>query len=188
MERIANYLRYDAGSALALIDAIVCAADTIGVISWRAGIESIEFNYPFERALWLAEDVRDLPESCAMRDGRKWRSIPFIIFPNPAQSEAIQEAEGWTHANILPFMANRHPIVALRLIHGIVNEHQNRILQDYVSFGILVRTENGHIQVSPALRKKNLKLRANTIICQQTGETIKGGSPYSVIIRVYGMM
>lgn len=90
-----------------------------------------------------------------MRDGRKWRSIPFIIFPNPAQSEAIQEAEKWTHANILPFMANRHPIVALKLIQEVVNKYQNRILQDYVSFGILVRIVNGNIQVSPALRKKN---------------------------------
>lgn len=155
MERIANYLRYDAGSALALVDAIICAADTIGVISWHSGIESINFNFPLEKALWLAENVRDLPESCAMRDGRKWRSIPFIIFPNPAQSEAIQEAEKWTHANILPFMANRHPIVALKLIQEVVNKYQNRILQDYVSFGILVRIVNGNIQVSPALRKKN---------------------------------
>lgn len=54
MERIANYLRYDAGSALALVDAIICAADTIGVISWHSGIESINFNFPLEKALWLS--------------------------------------------------------------------------------------------------------------------------------------
>ena len=157
IECLTSYLRFSPASTLALIDAIICAADTVGLISWREGPE---YNFPLEQALWLAEDVRDLPESCAMRDGRKWRSIPFIILPNPAQFERIDEIEKLTHANILPLVANRHPLIALKLIQRIVNEHQNRILQDYVCFGILVREKNGHIQVSPALRKKKPEIES----------------------------
>src|ERR1700680_4344190 len=72
IERVTSYLRLDLASSLALVDAIVCAADT-ELISFGQDWQSATFNYPLENALMLAEDVRDLPESCAMRDGRKWR-------------------------------------------------------------------------------------------------------------------
>jgi len=160
MEQVANYLRFDPSSSLALVDAIVCAADS-PILTMRSADEggSIEPAYPLERALWLAEDVRSLPEHCAMRDGRKWRSIPFIIFPS-AQFELAEWAREKPHATILPYFANRHPLVGLRLVEQIVDEYQDRVLEDYRSFGILVRLVNGHTQVSPALRKKDPALES----------------------------
>ncbi|HJX85614.1 MAG TPA: Shedu anti-phage system protein SduA domain-containing protein, partial [Candidatus Angelobacter sp.] len=56
---------------------------------------------------------------------------------------------------ILPYVANRHPLVGLRYVEQIVNEYQDLVLNDYLSFGILVRLVHGHTQVSPALRKNN---------------------------------
>lgn len=155
MERVASYLRFDPSSGLALVEAIICAADS-PILSMRSSSEGggIEPNYPLERALLLAEDVRSLPENCAMRDGRKWKSIPFIIFPS-AQFELAEWAREETHATILPYFANRHPLVGLRLVEEIVNKYQDLVLDDYRSFGILVRWVNGHMQVSPALRKKD---------------------------------
>ena len=155
MERVTSYLRFDPSSSLALVDAIVCAADS-PILTMRSNSEGggIEPTYPLERALWLAEDVRSLPEQCAMRDGRKWRSIPFIIFPS-AQTELAEWAQDKTHAMILPYIANRHWFVGLRYIEQIVNEYQDRVLDDYRSFGILVRLVNGHTQVLPALRRKD---------------------------------
>lgn len=160
MERLASYLKFDPSSSLALVDAIICAADS-PILSMRSSSEGggIEPNYPLERALWLAEDVRDLPEHCAMRDGRKWRSIPFIIFPS-VQTELAQWAQDKTHATILPYSANRHWFVGLRYIEQIVNEYQDRVLDDYRSFGILVRLVNGHTQVLPALRRKDPTLQS----------------------------
>lgn len=146
------YLQFDASSSLALIDAIVCDANTPLITMNRDG--NFEHNFPLERALLLAEDVRGLPERCAMRDGRQWRSIPFIIFPS-VQPEMAEWERDKTHATILPFIANRHWSVGLHHIEQIVHGYQDRVLNDYASFGILIRFVNGHVQVLPALRKIN---------------------------------
>lgn len=154
MERVTSYLRLDPSSSLALVDAIICAADS-PVLTMRPNSEggAIEPTYPLERALLLADDVRSLPEHCAMRDGRKWRSLPFIIFPS-TQFELAEWAREETHATILPYFANRHSLVGLRLVEQVVHQYQDRVLDDYRSFGILVRLVNGHMQVLPALRRK----------------------------------
>lgn len=155
MERVTSYLRLDPSSSLALVDAIVCDANTpLITMNSDKDRSGIECNYPLERALLLAEDVRSLPEQCAMRDGRKWRSSPFIIFPS-VQFELVEWARDKTHATILPYMANRHWLAGLRLVEQTVNENQDRVLDDYVSFGILIRFINGHVQVLPALKKKH---------------------------------
>ena len=74
-ERAVAYLRLDPASALALVDAIVCMADT-DMIAYSENRHFPALDSPIEKALVLAKSVRDLPESCAMRDRRKWRSIP----------------------------------------------------------------------------------------------------------------
>lgn len=160
MERVASYLRFDPSSNLALIDAIVCDANT-PLMTMTSGwdINGVEWNYPLERALLLADDVRGLPEQCAMRDGRKWRSIPFIIFPS-VQFEMVEWVRDKTHATILPYIANRHWLVGLRLVEQTVNEYQDRVLADYVSVGILIRFVHGHVQVLPALKKKHPNIQS----------------------------
>lgn len=69
-ERLLAYPRFDPGSKWAAVDAIVCKADT----DPEGGA-----TYTLPHALMLATDFRNLPESCAMRDGRNWKSIPFIV-------------------------------------------------------------------------------------------------------------
>lgn len=155
IHRVASYLRLNPASSLALVDAIVCAADSpLFTMRSDGSGDGFEHNYPLERALLLAERVRSLPQRCAMRDGRQWKSIPFIIFPS-VQFEMLEWAREHTHATILPPVANRHPLIGLRYVEQICNEFQDRVLSDYASFGILVRFVNGHVQVLPALRKIN---------------------------------
>src|SRR5438552_2976492 len=36
-------------------------------------------SIPIILGIKLAEDIRGLPESCAISDGRKWKSLPFIF-------------------------------------------------------------------------------------------------------------
>ena len=137
---VANYLHFDPASTLALIDAIVCAADT-DLVAWASDIEP-SYIYPVETALKVADDVSHLPECCAMRDGRKWKTIPFIIICNAG---SLGRAK--THADVL---RTEEPIQALNKIKRIVDEYQNRILEDYRVAGILVRFEGGRAQIQPA--------------------------------------
>jgi hypothetical protein len=76
-ERLTAYLRFAPAAGLALIDTIVCSA-VAEPIAWD-GYEPPTLQWPVTTAVKLAQDVRNLPESCAMRDGRKWRAIPFVI-------------------------------------------------------------------------------------------------------------
>jgi len=151
MERLTGYLRFDISSGLALVDAIVCAADTDGIVWESPTVDSI-LSFPITRALKLAQDVRALPESCAMRDGRKWKSIPFVILHNAASYELTPEMREDTHAHLV---AQRDPDVTLRQVQTIVDEYQDRVLEDYHRVGIIIRFENGRAQIGPALRRKD---------------------------------
>jgi hypothetical protein len=149
MEQLTGYLRFDRSSSLALVDAVVCAADT-DMIDF--GALGPFLSFPIARALKLAEDVRLLPESCAMRDGRKWKSVPFVILYNAANYEMTPGVQQDTHAHLL---IQGHSDLALRQIQTIVDEYQDRVLEDYRNVGIIIRFENGRAQIGPALRRKD---------------------------------
>ncbi len=112
-ERLVNYLHFEISSALALVDAVICDAN-VNVVSLESGKPeyAYQYTYPLLRALKLADAVRHLPEECAMRDGRKWKSIPFIAFVNPAKSDSTIDY-GQNLATILAPACNRYPSLAL---------------------------------------------------------------------------
>ena len=149
MERLTGYLRFDISSRLALVDAIVCAADTDMIEFGQFGPT---FSFPITKALRLAEDVQSLPESCAMRDGRKWKSIPFVILYNAANFELTPGEQVDTHAHLV---VQHHSDLTLRKIQAVVDQYQDRVLEDYRNVGIMIRFENGRAQIGPALRKKD---------------------------------
>jgi hypothetical protein len=151
IERIPNYVHFDPASTLALVDAIVLGADT-NLVSFQDG--EMWPLFPLATAVAVAEDVRSLPEQCAMRDGRKWKTIPVIIFANAFDS-LPPYYELPDDVYVLPPACSRHPSVSLMAIRQQVDEYYDRILRDYVSLGILVRFESGHVQVGPALKKKD---------------------------------
>jgi hypothetical protein len=147
-------VRFGPNSSLALVDAIVCSADGVPVsLSHVSNSYCPQFNYSLEHAITLSWAVRDLPECCALRDGRKWRSIPFIIFRSVFDYDIATIAQQQTHARI-EFAPRSHPLVMLNIIRRIVNAYQEQVLDDYRFCGILVRFEYGHAQISPALRKR----------------------------------
>jgi hypothetical protein len=150
--RLANYLRFDTSSSLALIDAIVCSANGVA-ISIDKNMRP-RLNYPLERAMVLSWDVRDLPESCAMHDGKKWRSIPFIIFYSPVDHHLAEYAGAETHAHLVPAGYDYAQILLMQ-IKTIVKDFHQRVLADYQYCGMLVRFENGRAQIRPALKRKN---------------------------------
>jgi antiviral defense system Shedu protein SduA len=150
-ERVVAYLRFDPASTLALVDAIVCMADMDRII-FNADTNFHTLDYPLQKALALADDVRSLPENCTMRDGRKWRSIPFIIFCSPINFGAVQLGRKQTHAHI--YMAD-DSMLSINQVQKIVDEYGDRVLEDYSNLGILIRFKRGRAQIGPALKRKD---------------------------------
>jgi hypothetical protein len=156
-ERLVPYLHFDPAAGLALIDAIVCAADG-DPFAWGPGRDPM-LTFQITKALRLAEDVRNLPESCAMRDGRKWRAIPFVIVCSPSSYyfERIPEIREDTHAHILTRILD-YPTLLLRQIQDIVDTYQDQVLEGYRKVGIIIRFEHGRARIGPALRRKHPNL------------------------------
>jgi hypothetical protein len=103
----------------------------------------------------LAQDVRNLPESCAMRDGRKWRAIPFIIIKSPMDFQELADAfQKDSHAQFVIQYTN-YPSATLSSIKQIVDAYQDRVLDDYTKQGILIRIEKGRAQIGPALKRRH---------------------------------
>ena len=149
MQYVVPYLRFDIASTLALVDAIVCMAD-IDTIAFAAEEGRPGLDFALEKALVLAGDVRSLPESCSMRDGRKWNAVPFIIFCHTFGSGVMRSIDGTHICGV-----SGYPALSLRRIATIVDEYHDRVLQEYENLGILVRFEKGRAQVGPALKLKN---------------------------------
>jgi hypothetical protein len=61
--RVPSYLKFESASSLALVDVIVCMADSDRMLQ-----AAPKFDTPLEKALALAKDIRSLPHTCAMRD------------------------------------------------------------------------------------------------------------------------
>jgi hypothetical protein len=87
-----------------------------------------------------------------MRDGRKWKAVPFIIFANGIEGSCDYSGLP-PSVTILPLMCNRHPAAALAEINNLVSVYHESVLKEYERLGIMVRLDHGHVQIGPALRK-----------------------------------
>jgi hypothetical protein len=153
MERIIGYLRFDQGSSLALVDAIVFMADSAWIaLAVDDDNRLPRMDTPLEKALALAEDVRNLPDSCTMSDGRKWKKIPIAIFMATSTSASWRAQRRAHHATVFPVA---HPADALQKVQALVDDYHERVLKDYENLGMLVRFDKGRAQISPALKLKN---------------------------------
>jgi len=150
IERVPSYLQFDNASKLALVDAIVCMADTVKT-AYEYERPFYIIDSPLDKALRLAADVRNLPETCTMRDGRKWRSIPFVIFCDSPTSRDMLSKREKSHAHVFPPCEASD---ALKKIEDCVDAYHDRVLEGYANCGILVRIERGRAQIGPALAAK----------------------------------
>lgn len=143
-ERLMAYLSFDPSSRWAAVDAVVCKADTD-----PEGIAA----YTLQRALKLAADFRGLPEFCAMRDGRKWKSIPFILISE--QPYHFVFPEEISRLNVTLVHPSPYPLEILLKVRDTVDDYIRRVLEDYRNLGLIVRFEKGRAQLGPALKKKD---------------------------------
>lgn len=149
LDRLLDYLRVDPRSRWAAVDAIVCKADT----DPEGGA-----TYTLPRALKVADEFRNLPESCAMRDGRKWKSIPFIVISDQPNDFGYPKAIGEPKVTLIG--PSHVATDILRKINDIVDEYIKKVLEDYEDLGLVISFEKGRARIGPALKKKNPEMES----------------------------
>jgi Domain of unknown function (DUF4263) len=161
---IVLYLLFAPSAEFASIDAIVFLEPNLSV-----GFAERPDGYvvPFSamttwEAHWhnsiIAEKIRDLPETCAMRDGRKWKKIPQIVLTRSGHRHEAYDGLD------VEFVIDR---TEQMLLHGysspftwikieqIVNQYHQRAMAEYERVGFLVTVDRGLYRVRRAFRTKN---------------------------------
>lgn len=107
----------------------------------------------------LSERIRDLPETCAMRDGRKWKRIPHVVLTRHGRRwEAYDGLDVEFVIDVterMLFNGYASP-VTWHKIEQIVNRYHRRAMAEYERVGFLVTSDRGLYRVKRALRKKSL--------------------------------
>ncbi len=149
LDRLLDYLRVDPGSKWAAVDAIVCKADT----DPEGGA-----TYTLPRALKVAAEFRKLPESCAMRDGRKWKSIPFIVISEQPYYFGYPEEIDRVKVTLI----RPSPVATdiLSKLRDIVDDYVKKVLEDYDDLGLMIRFEKDRARIGPALKKKDPEMES----------------------------
>lgn len=93
-----------------------------------------------------------------MRDGRKWKSIPFVLisdldyhFTYPAEIERLKI----TLARPTPYTSDIIPKIS-----DTVDDYIKRVLEDYHDLGLMITFEKGHARIGPALKKKDPEMES----------------------------
>jgi len=161
---IVPYLQFAPGSEFAAIDAIVFLEPnmSVGFAELADGhLTPTPTIFPWE-AHYLNADIsariRTLPETCAMRDGRKWKKIPQIVL---TKSGGRQEAyDGLDVEFVIDVTAQTlfygfSSPLTWNKIEEIVNRYHQRAMADYERIGFLVTVDRGIYRVKPAFQKKD---------------------------------
>lgn len=154
---------------LLVADAIVIDANII------KGLETQSRS----RAERLAEELRNLPPSTAMIDGRKWNALPIVITANPEQLAAPDEIFGTSYHHrrlpekpddlidtVAPYretaftlpdvtLAAGVPSELARHLYSVVHAYRARLIDQFDNIGFVIRHVNGTFRVGPALTTKH---------------------------------
>ena len=162
---LVTYLRFAPAAAAACIDAIVFLRPSRGM-GFMPGPErhlwDIPEINPWE-APWanayIAEQIRNLPESCAMRDGRKWKRIPLIVLTDRGFGFAHQVYLGldttfvYDVTELMLYEGYASP-VTWHQIENAINMYHRKTLDEYARVGFLVTTDHGRYRVKRAFQKR----------------------------------
>ncbi|MGB8522327.1 MAG: Shedu anti-phage system protein SduA domain-containing protein [Candidatus Acidiferrales bacterium] len=138
---LTSYLLLDLAAKHAMVDVIVFLPD------------EIMDDYAMQ-TLVVVEDVRKLPESCCMRDGRKWKKIPCV---------ALSESRFMPYWHLLVEAGVSIVQYSTRFsfdptayqLQKVVDKYYEQVLADYRKVGILVDCEHGRCRVKWAYQKKD---------------------------------
>src|SRR5581483_3451801 len=161
-EELVPYLKFSPAAASALIDAIVFLEPNFSADMAR-GPNGRLFELPMLLEAHygntaISTEIHNLPESCAMRDGRKWKKIPHIVLTTTGYRHAGYEG---LHVEFVPdvteqmLFGNYANPVTWNKIEKIVNQYQQRALNDYERIGFMVVIDHGLYRVKRAYHKRN---------------------------------
>jgi hypothetical protein len=108
----------------------------------------------------LASDIRELPQECAMIDGRQWRAIPVVALVTPETRFEFYdtlEAAGRQideHPARVDFADHNDVLASIEVIKRAVEAYRRAVLSEFDDMGFVVRYEKGRYKVGPALRPK----------------------------------
>jgi hypothetical protein len=136
-------------SPFAVADAVVCFIET-DQSEWLSPATLGVQTYEGEK---LAREIRRLPDSCAMTDGRKWKAIPIVIvlhgLGGPLSRERIGRLAAEEKVAFVEALPDFPP--TFRAIEGAVRDYRQRVLAEFSNLGFLVSYENGRYRVGPAM-------------------------------------
>lgn len=138
---LTSYLRLDLAAKHAMVDAIALFPSEI-ILDYAAECRRV------------VEDVRELPENCCMRDGRKWKRIPFVAL---SENRFIP---GWhllhdAGVPIVQYSSRLSLESTIYQLQRIVDKYFDRALSDYQKVGFLVDCDHGRCRVKWAYRRKD---------------------------------
>ena len=163
---VVRYLLFAPSSEFASIDAIVFMEPNMSV----GLIDGPDWNLtPLSEvttweAHWLnadiSEQIRNLPETCAMRDGRKWKRIPHIVLTRHGhRHEAYDGLDVEFVVDVtqrMLFQGYATPVTWNR-IEQIINQYHRRAMAEYERVGFLVTVDHGLYRVRRAFHKRDSK-------------------------------
>lgn len=161
-EEIVRYLMFAPASEFAAIDAIVFLEPNMSM-GFAEGPDGrlVPLMTPWEGHYlnaMISERIRNLPETCAMRDGRKWKRIPQIVLTKDGHRH--QAYDGLDVEFVIDL--SEHMLfhgyssrITWDKIEQIVNQYHLRAVSEYERVGFLVTVDHGLYRVKRAFRKKS---------------------------------
>jgi hypothetical protein len=160
---VVPYLMFAPASSAACIDAIVFLqpSKAMGYDLGPDGRLSFPEITPWE-AQWMNAEIalriRNLPETCAMRDGRKWKRIPLIVLTDwGRREEAFDGLDVNFVVDVTKWMLHSGyaSSVTWTQIEKVVHRYHQKALGEYERVGFAVAGDHGLYRVKMAFRKKN---------------------------------
>lgn len=132
-------------------DCITCVPNVRKVRHSRG--ESTDNRAGLEAALRVASELRDLPASVAMPDGRKWSAIPFIVLIGRRLWPGEQLYSEGENLTVIPYEKSSEE--ALDLAKLAVASYRQRLLDELDNLGLVVRHHEGRYEVGHALTHRS---------------------------------
>jgi hypothetical protein len=135
--------------SLLFADVIVCFIE----VDWAELTSPLTYPIGLIAGQRLTQEVRRLPESRAMPDGRKWKAIPIVIVLSGAASSFFrEELQQFASDESAVFVEAQVEFDATFLsIDRTVREYRQRILAEFSNLGFLVSYREGRYRVGPAM-------------------------------------
>lgn len=141
LHRLVHEIR-DGKNREMLADAIVCFTESDFAVDRELP--------PVSVVSAVEKDLRSIPDDVAMPDGRKWKSVPFLMLV----SELVLPGDVYFDRYQRKVLRYENIDHAFTLVDEGVRAYRQRLLDDLDNLGFLVKVENGRYRVGPALKPR----------------------------------